>query len=108
MRRLITVAVVLPVAILVIALSVANRTPVRVSLDPFNPSDPVIAFEVPLFWLLFAAVALGAVLGGVAAWLKQGRWRRAARRLRAEMARKERSAAPPSVALTLPPRRNAA
>jgi len=107
MRRLITLVVVVPIAILVIALSVANRAPVRLSLDPFNPIDPVVAFEIPLFWLLFAAVALGAILGGTATWIGQGRWRRSARRLRAELARKERAATPPSVALP-PARRDAA
>lgn len=107
MRRLITLVVVVPIVILVVALSVANRTPVRLSLDPFNAAQPVIAFEVPLFWLLFAAVALGAVLGGTAAWLRQGRWRRATRRLRAEAGRRDRAATPPSVALP-PARRDAA
>jgi uncharacterized membrane-anchored protein YhcB (DUF1043 family) len=34
---------------------------------------------VPLFELLLAGVVGGVVIGGVAAWLRQSKWRRAAR-----------------------------
>ena len=34
---------------------------------------------MPLFFLLFAALALGMVVGSVATWLRQGRYRKVAR-----------------------------
>ena len=74
----------LPAAIVVVALAVANRQMVAFSIDPFSTSDPVFATEVPLFVLLLAAVFVGIICGGIASWLSQGKWRRAAREARAE------------------------
>jgi hypothetical protein len=86
--------ILFPVAILVVLLAVANRGPVTVSLDPFSREAPEIAFTIPLFALIFGAVMLGVIVGGVAAWLAQGKHRRAerlyrreARRLRADTVR---------------------
>jgi hypothetical protein len=83
--------ILFPIAILVVLLAVANRGPVTVSLDPFSREAPEIAFTLPLFALVFLAVMLGVVIGGVAAWLTQGKhrrgerlYRREARRLRAD------------------------
>ncbi len=39
---------------------------------------------MPLFILIFVLVGLGALIGGVAAWLKQHKWRVRARRAEAE------------------------
>jgi hypothetical protein len=39
---------------------------------------------MPLFILIFVLVGLGVVVGGVAAWLKQHKWRARARRAEAE------------------------
>jgi hypothetical protein len=36
---------------------------------------------MPLFVLIFALVMLGVLIGGIAAWLRQSKWRRAARAL---------------------------
>ena len=40
--------------------------------------------QPPLFALAFALVIVGVVIGGIATWLKQSHWRRAARTLDAE------------------------
>src|SRR5216110_1944093 len=82
MRRVLFLVVLVPLAIVLIILSVANRVPVVFSLDPFGGN--ALAFSAPLFALLFAALLLGTVVGGVAAWLRQGRWRQVARIERAE------------------------
>ncbi len=39
---------------------------------------------MPLFMLIFALVAVGVVVGGIAAWLRQHKWRMRARRAEAE------------------------
>lgn len=75
----------LPVAVLVVLLAVANRAPVLLSLDPVSAGPPQLALSVPLFVLLFAALAIGVVVGGVASWLAQGRHRRAERNYRREL-----------------------
>jgi len=83
MRRFVYLFVLLPIAIVVVALSVANRGWVTFSLDPIGPAAPGWSLSAPLFVFLFAAVALGIVIGGIGAWIRQGRWRHAARQERA-------------------------
>lgn len=62
-------------AVLLLTLAVANRHAVRLVLDPFNPGNPVVSAQLPLYALLFAVLIGGVVLGGVATWLGQGKWR---------------------------------
>jgi uncharacterized integral membrane protein len=111
MRRFILLLFLVPLAAIIVLFSVANRQSVTVSLDPFHADTPALAFPAPLFVLLFGALILGLVIGGMAAWARQGRWRRAARRieadaekLRADLAKAR--AAPPVA--SLPPTRDAA
>lgn len=80
LRKLVFLFVALPVAIILILLSVANRHSVQMSLDPFNSVDPAVAFSLPFFVFLFLALMLGMIIGSVATWIKQGRFRKAARR----------------------------
>jgi len=81
LRKIVTLVIVLPLAAIIIAFAVANRHAVTVSFDPFSSSSPAYAGTVPLFVLIFVLVILGVVIGGVAAWLRQAHWRRAARKL---------------------------
>ena len=71
MIRFLKALVLLPIAIIVILLAVANRGPVLLSLDPFSQEIPEIAFKVPLYAVIFASVMVGVVIGGIAAWLAQ-------------------------------------
>jgi uncharacterized integral membrane protein len=82
--RFLKALILLPIAILVVLLAVANRGPVTLSLDPFTQDVPEFAMQLPLFAVIFAAVMLGVVIGGVAAWLAQGKNRRAGRQSRRE------------------------
>ena len=111
MKRAIQLIVFVPIAVVIIAISVANRHEVLFSLDPFDAEDPALSFEVPLFWLLFAAAVVGLLLGGAATWVRQGRWRRAARTEHAEverLRREKRSAEPAITSLPPPGDRNRA
>lgn len=95
-----------PVAIVLIYIAVANRHWVTFSLDPIASDDPLFSVELPLFTLLFAAMLLGLVIGGIASWLNQGKWRRAARQGLNEAAhwRKEATRPAPGDATTPPAR----
>jgi uncharacterized integral membrane protein len=84
MIRFLKALLLLPVAILVVLLAVANRAPVQLSLDPFSQEAPEFATQVPLFAVIFASVMLGVVIGGMATWLAQGKHRRARRQYRRE------------------------
>lgn len=66
-------------AIFLVTLAVANRHGVRLVLDPFNPQDPVLSAVLPFYAYLFAMLIAGVVLGGIATWMSQSKWRRTAR-----------------------------
>ncbi len=83
MRRFFTLFVLLPIASVVVVLSVANRENVTFSLDPIHGAGGGWALSAPLYVFLFLAVILGIIIGGIAAWIGQGRWRHAARAERA-------------------------
>jgi uncharacterized integral membrane protein len=78
-RKIVTALILLPLAVIVIALAVANRQSVVISFDPFDRAHPAFAPALPLYQLMLLLVIAGVVIGGIAAWLRQGKWRRAAR-----------------------------
>jgi uncharacterized integral membrane protein len=84
MRKLFMSVVVIPLGVIFIVFAVANRHLVTVSFDPFNASDPAVAVTLPLFILIIAVAIAGVVAGGSATWLRQRRWRRAARQHQAD------------------------
>ena len=79
MKAFFKALVLVPVALLVVLFSVANRAPVRVSLDPISRDAPALAFDLPLFAVVLAAIAVGILIGGFASWVAQGKHRKAAR-----------------------------
>jgi uncharacterized integral membrane protein len=85
LRRLMAAVVLAPLAILIIAFAVANRQRVTVSFDPFSADDPAASVTLPLWGLVIVLLIAGVLLGGVASWLRQGKWRSSARRLEREL-----------------------
>ena len=84
-RKLVTALVLVPLAIVFVAFAVANRQAVVVSFDPFDQAHPAFdAGRCRSIALVLVLVIGGVVVGGVAAWLRQGKWRRAARLAQAE------------------------
>ncbi|MBN7775593.1 LapA family protein [Nitratireductor aquimarinus] len=84
-NRIILVLVLVPLAVIIIALAVANRAAVPFTIDPFNPGNPALTIEWPLFVYLFAALGFGMIVGSLATWLRQGRYRRDARERKKEV-----------------------
>ena len=78
-RKIVRALVLIPLAIILISLAVANRQVVTVSFDPFDRVDPAFSLALPLYVLILALVIAGVILGGVAAWMRQGKWRGRAR-----------------------------
>ena len=87
MKRIVYFLLLLPLGVVLIVLSVANRQPVTLRLDPFNDVDPALSVSLPFFGFLFAALLVGMIVGAVATWFGQGRHRKAAKRERAEARR---------------------
>ena len=88
MKVLLFLLIGLPAAIIMIALAVANRHGVVVSLDPTTTvggvPEPAVAATLPVWVLLFGVLVLGVVIGGLAAWSSQHRYRSEARSKRRE------------------------
>lgn len=87
MRSLLKLLVLVPVAVAVVFFAIANRQIVRVSLDPLTREAPLLAYDLPLFAVVLAALAIGILVGGMASWLAQGKNRKAARQTRREATR---------------------
>jgi uncharacterized integral membrane protein len=96
MLRLAKFVVAALLALVLLLFAFANRQSVGISFDPFVSGD--FAFAAPLFLVLIATLIVGVMVGGAAVWWSQGRFRRAARRSRAEVERlRSQSAGVPSV-----------
>jgi len=79
-KRILYLFLLLPLGVVLIVLSVINRQPVTLRLDPFSDVDPALSLTLPFFAWLFAAILVGAVIGAIATWFGQGRHRRIAKR----------------------------
>lgn len=84
-RKIVTAIIVLPLAALIIAFAVANRQTVTVSFDPFSAASPAYAVTLPLFLIVIGVLIFGVLVGGAAAWIRQSKWRRTARKLDADV-----------------------
>lgn len=124
LRRLLLILVILPISVVLVMLAVANRQRVDLVVNPLG-GEGALAYTVPLFAVVFGALILGVILGGVAVWFGQWHYRREARhaareareahveaeKLRADLVRVSSPVLPaPSGAapLALPVRRDAA
>ena len=84
-RKIIAATILVPLAVVIIAFAVANRQVVTVSLDPFSAEHPAASLTLALFALVVVLLVVGVLIGGMAAWLRQSKWRRTARRLEREI-----------------------
>lgn len=83
-RKIIFVLFLIPLAIALIALTVANRGAVPLSLDVFNPANPALTFHAPLFVWIFCALVVGVIVGGIGSWFAQGKHRKKERAYKKE------------------------
>ena len=93
MRKTLRALVLIPLAIIFVAFAVANRHLATVSFDPFNSADPALGVSLPLFAVIILTAMFGVVAGGVATWVGQRRWRKAARHFETEAAEARRQLA---------------
>ena len=115
MRRLILVVFTIPLAVILIALSVANRASVVATIDPFNSGNPALNFSIPLFAIVLAALIIGVLLGSFLTWVNQGKHRNRAKleagradaiRREADAIKQERAAALHDAGSMVPALRN--
>ena len=87
LRRLVAAIILVPLAVIIIAFAVANRQSVTLSFDPFSSNEPAASVTLPLFALIILLLIIGVLIGGLATWLRQGKWRGSARRFERELHR---------------------
>lgn len=78
-RKVVSLVVFVPLGIFLIVLAVANRAPVSLALNPFNPADQTLSVSAPFFVFLILSVMVGVLLGSVVTWFTQGKHRKKAR-----------------------------
>jgi hypothetical protein len=78
-RRILALFIAFPLGAILVAIAVSNRQPVALILDPFKPENPALSIELPFYAYLLSALVVGVILGGVATWMGQSRWRQTAR-----------------------------
>ena len=88
-----------PIALLLVALAVANHDLVKLSLDPTG--DGGSSVWLPLYLVIYLAFILGLIVGSLATWASGVRRRIRKRREDKERAQEERT---PDRAPTLPQR----
>ena len=77
--RILFLIVAFALGALLVMLAVVNRHEARLVLDPFTPKAPVIYVDGQFFIFLFTMLIVGILIGGIATWMTQGKWRRVAR-----------------------------
>ncbi|MDP2120743.1 MAG: DUF1049 domain-containing protein [Hoeflea sp.] len=114
-KRIVVLAILIPLGVILIMLSVANRAAVTLALNPFDPTDRVLSVTLPFFVFLFLAMIVGMVIGSLATWVKQGKHRKQARvqaseavKWHSEADRQKAKAQQIAAALPAPDRRTAA
>ena len=86
LRKLLSLFILGPIVVLLVALCVVNKERVTVVLDPLGAGGSTLVWHPRVFELSLVLLTLGVIVGGVATWLGQARWRRRARRLARELA----------------------
>jgi len=81
LRRIITVLIIVPIALILIVFIIANREMMSVSFNPFDRQDEGWTLRAPAFIFLFAFLGLGVVVGSVVTWVSQHPYRKKARRV---------------------------
>ena len=79
MRRFFVILFALAAAAILMPIGIANRQPVTLNLDPFGRTGTPLALDMSLSLLMFFVFMLGLLVGGLATWAGQGKWRRTAR-----------------------------
>jgi uncharacterized integral membrane protein len=79
LKKIITLAIFVPLGIVLVVLAVANRQTVTLALNPFQPQDSLLSVSAPFFLFLFLSLLFGMIIGSAVTWWSQGKHRKQAR-----------------------------
>lgn len=93
MWRIIKFLILLPVIIVIVGVSMANRTLVSLYLIPqeIYASEPLV--HVPLYLIMLGCVVIGILLGGISSWLAHSKTREQKRVFKRELDKLKKSLA---------------
>ena len=81
-KRFIGWFILIPICAILIIFALANRQVVTLHFDPTSALNPILAnVEVPLFIIIYSMLFIGVILGGIAVWFTQGKFRKKSRTL---------------------------
>ncbi|WP_174803721.1 lipopolysaccharide assembly protein LapA domain-containing protein [Martelella limonii] len=86
-KKLINILILVPIGVVLIVLCVVNRAPVSMALNPFDTGDKVLSVSAPFFVFILIAFILGIVLGSLATWFSQHKYRKSAKVKKREAAK---------------------
>ena len=85
-RKIVTVLILVPLALAIVMFAVGEPRAVTIALRSVRRrSRRCSRSSLPLFLVLLVALIAGVIVGGAAAWSRQSKWRRRARRLSADL-----------------------
>ena len=84
-RKIANWVILLLITAVVVTFAVANRQNITVNLDPLGVTNPPLSVSLKVWVLALGMVIIGVIIGGLAVWWRQGRWRRSARALDREL-----------------------
>jgi uncharacterized integral membrane protein len=85
LRKFVSWVILLLITAVIVSFAVANRNYITVNLDPVGITNPPLTASLKLWVLALGMAILGVIIGGIAVWLRQGRWRRNTRSLDREV-----------------------
>lgn len=84
-KKIILAIIFVPIAVVMIAFIVANRTQVALTLNPFKLGDESLTYHAPFALWLFIFLSVGIFIGGIATWFTQHKYRKQLRETRLEL-----------------------
>ena len=84
-RKIANWVILLLITAVVVTFAVANRQSITVNLDPLGVTSPPVSVSLKVWVLALGMVIVGVIIGGLAVWFRQSRWRRSTRALDREL-----------------------
>ncbi|WP_455477052.1 LapA family protein [Bartonella sp. B41] len=92
-KRILLAIILVPPIVLLIALIVANRQAVTLTLDPFQVKSEQFTYQAPFFIWLFVFFGLGVLLSSIINWFSHRKCKKALRESKAKLEKLKTSTA---------------
>ena len=80
LKKFFWIVIMMPLGVVLATLMVINRHEVSFYYNPFVVKELAHPYPMPFFYYLLGALIIGTIIGSMATWFAQGRWRKVARK----------------------------